>query len=135
MSGQNVSNVAVNPVTGREEELPTNFAVNCGEIHPRFEKYNVKTTDEDITNIRNRALNTEKKELGLAWGSCFRELAKWSEEALYKIYEENNKDWENWCDDAVLFYCYRSVLFPDKLIPIQPVTEQQVNQRWGCKET
>jgi hypothetical protein len=91
--------------------------MTCGTIHPKFEKYAVKTTHKEIAET---ILCYSKEPIDLQkhiFAKTLMRMVQYSEEELNEHYTKNNEEWKTFCDDVLDFYCVRHILMK-KEIPI-----------------
>ena len=65
----------------------------------------VLTTHGEVMNILNNG-----RDLSLYKGmmrSALRNLIKYNQKEFDIIFNEKGQDWKNWCNDLVLYQCYR----------------------------
>jgi hypothetical protein len=92
------------------------LVVACKYINERFKEYFVQTTHAEIKAQIDILIADEAKARAVYVGTL-ENLNKWTDEELNTHYELKNQDWNNFCNDAVLFYCARFVLMKQE-IPI-----------------
>jgi len=92
--------------------------LSCAEIDKRFDKFFVITSDDEIRQLLNKAKDeTDKLRLHFVKKRCYDSITKYSTEELKEIFNKQNQQYRDWCDDVAIFYVYR--LFIDKQpIPI-----------------
>lgn len=94
-----------------------NVAVCCELIAPKFKNFVVKTSIAEITELVEEVKTYSSEEVRNCWLSVLRSLMKYSTDELIKLYNKQNDEWFDFCNDAVLWFCYNSVLFK-KGIPV-----------------
>jgi hypothetical protein len=86
-------------------------------INQKFKEFCVTTTskemDEMIELIKTRYTSDNK----LVWVRILRELNKYDKPTLEYHFTNKTKEWDNWANDCVLWYCYNAVVF-NKGIPV-----------------
>ena len=97
--------------------LPDEFVVTCQGISDRFKAYAVLTTDDQIKELLDIYEHCIRKVTAQAYRKCFVELTKYTDDDLEFHYQLCDNVWKNWCNDVVIFYAMRYVLF-NTLIPI-----------------
>ncbi len=72
--------------------------------------------------------------------SCYTALTQFTDDELYQHFLSNDQDWENWCNDVLIFLVVRFLLF-NKPIPICPLTcnycnniEKKTKKCGGCNQ-
>ena len=101
------------------------FAITCEDIHQRFIQYCVETTDENIQQNITFAKSQTLQHLKSIFRSVYGTLVQYDEPTLQQHFIAKNKEWTDWCDDVVVFYAVRLVLFK-KVIPIIKMHENQL---------
>lgn len=86
-------------------------------VHPRFSEFGVLTSENEISDFMKVLHHKTDRECRETWGLILRNLYKYSKEELNVHYEMKDADWQNWCDDCVLWYCYNARVFK-KAIPV-----------------
>jgi hypothetical protein len=90
----------------------------CAIINERFSEYYVMTNKQKFEKIISDASNESRENQILMFKILHENINKYTDEQLYKCFNEKNNEWDNWCNDVALFYAYRHLLFPTKPIPI-----------------
>ncbi len=91
----------------------------CGQIHKRFKEYVVKTTDKEVKDAIGRAEKEDKVKVTYIFKLTYENITKYTDEELNQHYEKNTKEWQDWCNDVLLFFTHRYVLFGSKFpIPL-----------------
>jgi len=94
-----------------------NVAVCCEMIAPKFKDFMVKTSVAEITDMVEKIETLSLEEVRNIWLLVLRNLMKYSTDELIKLYNKQNQEWFDFCNDAVLWFCYNAVLFK-KGIPV-----------------
>jgi len=94
-----------------------NVAICCELIAPKFEKFIVKTSVAEITEMVEKIKTYPLERVRDVWLLVLRNLMKYSTDELIELYNKQNKEWFDFCNDAMLWFCYNSVLFK-KGIPV-----------------
>lgn len=112
----------------------------CENIEPRFKHYYVETTHGEIMDVvksvrREIASNSfepykqDNNIKGLYSKCCieksikrkmdliYKNVVKYNDYDLNQIYEKNNSQWQNWCDDVCIYFCYNKAV-NNIMIPI-----------------
>jgi hypothetical protein len=112
------------PSTGEATVLPESLVVLCNDIHPRFCEYVVRTTHSEVKSIIDMYRARPIAEVAGIFRGVFQNLIQWSDAELNSLYEtKNGIDWQNWCNDAVIFLSIRVVLLGRPIPIMDPVTE------------
>jgi len=94
-----------------------NVAVCCDLIAPKFKEFYVATSvieiEETIQDIETYPL----EQLKIIWLNVLRNIMKYNVDDLRNLYQQQNDEWFNFCNDVVLWYCYNAVLFK-KGVPV-----------------
>jgi hypothetical protein len=90
----------------------------CGGIHPKLKEYLVMTTHECVEDTIREAREDTPTLVRATYVGTLRNLTKYSEEELNAEYELKSQKWQDFCDDALLFYVARLLLM-GKEIPIK----------------
>ena len=112
--------------------------VQCSPIDTRFKEYGIKTTHKEIMGLCDNLINeleqdekwkkdqnirgsfskiSHRKIMENTFNKIYHNVIKYTDKELNNLYKRQNKKWDNWCDDVVLYHCYNRVL-NQKLIPI-----------------
>lgn len=99
-------------------------ALTCGDINKRFKEYAVITSDkevkESIKECQKEPIEMVKHRFKLIYHS----LTQYTDKELNEHFEAKDQKWQDWCNDVVLFYAHRYVLFDGKLfIPIMELPD------------
>jgi hypothetical protein len=89
----------------------------CLEIHPRFKEYCVLTTSKEVKETIDNYRKSDKGHIKFVYRESLLNILQYSDEELNNKYTLNSKEWKDWCDDILIFYAVRLLLF-DKPIPI-----------------
>ncbi len=94
-------------------------ALTCCDIHKRFKEYAVITSDKEVKDSIKECEKEPIETVKFRFKLIYKSLMKYSDSELNKHYEAKNQIWQDWCNDVVLFYAHRFVIFEGKLfIPI-----------------
>ena len=85
-------------------------------INPIFKEYVVATSVVEIEDTIERLRQRPKEENKKIWVHILRNLNQYDEPTLNMHYNGKTKEWDNWCTDLMLWYCYNVVVF-NKGIP------------------
>lgn len=99
------------------------IAVWCGGISIRFKDYHIVTNSREIESCIEKTKKLDTQAQKGIWLSITRNLHRYTDEELNHHYEETDKQWFDWCNDAVIWYAYNVVLFK-KGIPASEVTAE-----------
>ena len=83
----------------------------CSGIGKRFAEYVVVSTAKEIEKFRKSAERQNEEDRKKVWVNILRELNRYTDAELNAHYEVSSKEWRDWCNDAMLFYAYNSVIF------------------------
>jgi hypothetical protein len=100
-----------------------NIVLCCDLISPKFKEFLVATS---VAEIEDFMKNLEKKPLEkckIIWVNILRNLVKYSADELTVHYEQNDKEWVDFCNDVMLWYCYNAIVFK-KGIPAMEITDE-----------
>ncbi len=99
-------------------------AVTCGDIHKRFKEYAVITSDKEVKESIERCQNEPIEAVKFRFKLIYHSLTQYSDKELNEHFEEKNQKWQDWCNDVILFYVHRFIIFEGKLfIPIMELPE------------
>ncbi len=98
--------------------MSENIFISCKEIDKKFNMIVVVVTYETLHNTLEKIKKISKESQNRVYCSTLIELLKYTTEEIIKHSEENNQQWEDFCNDVVLYYATRNVLYKDKI----PVT-------------
>ena len=91
--------------------------LTCVEIHPKLAEYGVKTTHEEVTDLIAESKGDSINNTRSMYAGSLRNLTQWSEAELNTHYQQKNQHWINFCNDVLIFYVARHMIFK-KEIPI-----------------
>lgn len=91
-------------------------------INPKYKEYLILTNSKQINEQIERCESRPVAENKRIWLSILRNLNQYTPDELNRHYELCDRAWKNWCDDAVLWYCYNAVVF-NKGIPAVRYTD------------
>jgi hypothetical protein len=100
------------------------FGILCRGIGERFKDYIIISTPKEVTDLIEQAEEKDEQESRRIWLGIIRELNRYTDEELNAHYEAKDKEWRDWCTDAVLFYAYNAVIF-GKGVPAVEITKEQ----------
>jgi trans-2-enoyl-CoA reductase len=107
---------------------PDDFVVNvwCGGVHKRFDGVIVQTTNGGIKKTMKKIQRCSIVVNKDIWVMILRNLLKPTEEEFDEMYKEKEKgeEWNNWCNDAVIFLCLNSHIF-NKGIPFVDLPKEE----------
>jgi len=83
----------------------------CGGIGKRFAEYVVVSTPNEIEHSRKMAEEQTEEDRNRVWVGILRELNRYTDAELKAHYEVMSEEWREWCDNAMLFYAYNSVIY------------------------
>jgi hypothetical protein len=101
------------------------IGILCGGISTRFKEYIIMTTAKQITQAVKNGEKRDEQQRKRIWVSILRELTKYTDEELHAHYEATDQEWRNWCDDAVLFYAYNTIIFKKGIPSVELSAEQK----------
>jgi len=101
------------------------IAVVCGGIAERFSEYLVVTTPKEIDEAVNKAEGKSVPLQKRIWVSVLRSLTQYTNEELERHERERGLEWDNWCNDAVLFFAYNAVVFKKGIPAVTNLTPEQ----------
>ena len=117
------------------------FVISASGIGERFKEYYIMTTDSKIKTLISDIESSSKEENKHIYRSVYLSITQYSTDKLQEAYVLKNDSWQNWCDDVVIFYVTRLILF-NKHIPINDLfcvfcykstNEQKVKKCGRCK--
>ena len=107
-------------ILNRENRLnpnDKNIAVCCDLIAPKFKEFYVATSiieiEETIEDIKTYPL----EQIKIIWVNVLRNIMRYDADELRNLYQQQNEEWFNLCNEVVLWYCYNAILFK-KGIPV-----------------
>jgi hypothetical protein len=92
--------------------------INCGKISDRFETINLKTTRHAIKKMEKRILedaSTKPENLPVLLSLYKRNIFAPSGKYMFKQYQEQSKEYENWGADIILYFIVRKVLYNEEI--------------------
>ena len=110
---------------------PCHMIIHCGKISDKFEKINLKTTIQAIEKTEKLILedtSTKPEKLPVLLEMYKRNIFAPSGKYMFKQYQEQSKDYENWGADVILYYIVRKILYNEK-IPLTKARRNNLNRR------
>lgn len=99
-----------------------NKFLRCDSIHPRFDKYIVSVTEEELLKTLNEWKRpVEGKVNSVILSRVYRNVVQYDNSTLSQHASEDTLEWKNWCNDVCLYLTGLNVLSEGK-VPI-PVVE------------
>jgi hypothetical protein len=93
--------------------------VSCGTIHERFKEYVIQTTHKEVIDSINSFKNETNEVNKRVFKNIYTSIVQYDKNKLHQLYLNKDEDWNNFCNDVLLFYTCRFVLFGEKMyIPI-----------------
>jgi len=99
----------------------------CGGISTRFKEYIIMTTAKQVHQAVKTSKKLDEQQRKRIWVNILRELTKYTDEELHAHYEATDQEWRNWCDDAILFYAYNSIIFNKGIPSVELSAEQKTS--------
>ncbi len=100
-------------------------ALTCGDINSRFKEYAVITSDKEVKDTIKECEKTDIKNLTFRFKLIYANLTQYTDNELNSHYEAKDQQWQDWCNDVVLFYAHRFVIFNGKmLIPLMELPKK-----------
>ena len=107
------------------------ICIPCNAI-PEFVMYHdivVRTKEKDVFNfVNDKSGNFDIGDINIMQ-QVSENVLKYSYEQVDEMFHANTKDWTDWCEDVVLYCCYRKAIFG---IPIPLVFEVNQCQNNEC---
>lgn len=91
--------------------------LDCSEIKDEFNCFYIKTTSSEVEDCFKRMKENTHEEVKAVYVGSISFLRTYNKEKLIELHNEKTKNWENWCNDVLLFYVSRQILFK-RPIPI-----------------
>lgn len=91
--------------------------IPCEEIGQQYSSFMVKTPHNEIKEAIETARNETISEQMRIFQSISNEVTKYDEQTLKHYWFNGKPQFQDWCDDVVLYYVYRLVLF-NEAIPL-----------------
>ena len=91
--------------------------LDCSEIKEEFNCFFVKTTSVEVEDCYKNMINNSLEDKQAVYIGSISFLRTYNKEKLIELHTEKTKNWENWCNDVLLFYVSRFILYGDS-IPI-----------------
>lgn len=97
----------------------------CKDINDRFKEYAIITSDKEVKDTIKQCEEEPIEMVKYRFKLIYLNLTKYSDEELNKHYEEKDQIWQDWCNDVVLFYAHRFVIFNGRmLIPLMEMSDK-----------
>jgi hypothetical protein len=90
--------------------------VPCQDIANKFEYFIIQST---TTELENNIKNMDKKLATEVFAQSHKNIHSYTHNTLIIEYEKQSQHWNNFCNDVILYYISRLVLFKSP-IPILP---------------
>lgn len=94
--------------------------VDCSEIKEEFEGFLIKTTPNELMECWTRYENYTLEEIMAIYVGSYSFLRAFNREKLIELHNTKTKNWENWCNDVIIYYASRNILFQNKIPVIEP---------------
>ncbi len=91
-------------------------ALTCGDINKRFKEYAVITSDKEVKESIKQCEKEPIEILKHRFKLIYQNLIKYTDIDLNKHFEAKDQEWQDWCNDVLLFYSHRFVIFEGKLL-------------------
>jgi hypothetical protein len=95
--------------------MDNNVYLDCSDIKPEFKYFLIETTPNKIMECWSGFGENTPKEIMAVYVGSYNFLRTYNKEKLIEMYNEKSKNWSNWCDDVMLFYATRNILFGQKI--------------------
>jgi hypothetical protein len=105
--------------------------IDCGKISDKFEKIILKTTTEAIKKTERLIVEdtfTKPEIFPVLLEIYKRNIFAPSGKYMFKQYQEQSKDYENWGADIILYFIVRKLLYNEK-IPLIKARRNNLNRR------
>jgi hypothetical protein len=100
--------------------MDNNVYLDCSDIKPEFAGFLIETSPNMIMECWSGFGENTPKEIMAVYVGSYNFLRTYNKEKLIELHKEKSKNWSNWCDDVLLFYATRNILFGQKIPVIQP---------------
>ncbi len=91
-------------------------ALVCGDINKRFKEYAVITSDKEVKDTLKECEKEPIEAVKFRFKLIYQSLMKYTDKELNEHYEKKDQEWQDWCNDVVLFYTHRFVIFNGRLL-------------------
>jgi hypothetical protein len=112
------------PAMNQQDDV---MIIDCGKISDKFEKIILKTTTEAIEKTERLILKdtfTKPEIFPVLLEIYKRNIFTPSGKYMFKQYQEQSKDYENWGADIILYFIVRKILYNEKI----PLTKNKKNK-------
>jgi hypothetical protein len=92
--------------------------IDCGKISDKFEKIILKTTRQSIEKTEKLIVEDNSsipEKLPVLLEMYKRNIFAPSGKYMFKQYQEQSKDYENWGADIILYFIVRKVLYNEEV--------------------
>lgn len=93
------------------------ICLECSDIKEEFKCFFVKTTTTEIEECLDNMRNETTEDVRAIYIGSSTFLQRFTKDKLIELHNKKTKNWENWCNDVLLFYVTRFIIFGEK-IPI-----------------
>lgn len=99
-------------------------ALICTDINKRFKEYAVITSDKEVKDTVKECEKEPIEVVKFRFKLIYKSLMKYTDRELNQHFEAKDQEWQDWCNDVVLFYAHRFVIFEGRLlIPLMELPE------------
>jgi hypothetical protein len=105
--------------------------IDCGKISDKFETIMLKTTLQSIEIMTKKIVEdtfTKPEIFPVLLEIYKRNIFAPSGKYMFKQYQEQSKDYENWGSDIILYFIVRKILYNEK-IPLIKARRNSLNRR------
>jgi hypothetical protein len=92
--------------------------LECSEIKEEFKCFLIETTINKLTKNHKGVADDSFEDVMAIYIGSSSFLQRYTKEKLVELHNRDDANWKNWCDDVMLFYISRNILF-NKPIPVK----------------
>jgi hypothetical protein len=94
--------------------------LDCSEIKDEFKCFLIETTPNKLMEVWSGFGENTCEEIMAIFAGSSAFLRTYNRAKLIELHREKTTNWDNWCDDVMLFYTTRQILFQRKIPIIKP---------------
>jgi hypothetical protein len=102
--------------------------LDCGEIKEEFGGFVIETTPNKLMEVWSGFGENSCEEIMAVFVGSSNFLRTYNKDKLIELHREKTHNWNNWCDDVMLFYTTRNILLGQKIPVIKIPTGATIHR-------
>jgi hypothetical protein len=107
----------------------TTIYLECSEIKEEFGCFFIQTHSEKVMDCYIDLKNETLQNVKAVYIGAICSLKVYNKEKLIELHTEKSDKWQNWCDDVLLFYVSRLILFNERIPIIDEKLMESIQNR------